>query len=236
MDDVRRGSSVCRHSRSRPLTIAAFAALSTLIFWRAPSSHAAETLPDRLTDKEYWSLIATLSEPNGAFQFENLLSNETDFPDVMSELQRKAPPGGVYLGVGPEQNFTYIAALRPKMAFIVDIRYQNLLEHLMYKALFELSPDRATFVSRLFSRALPAGLSDKSTAAELFDAYQPVPVDSDLFQRNLHDIEDLLIRTHGFSLASDDRESLGNVYAAFRDFGPLMDYNSRGGIPGGRGP
>ena len=32
--------------------------------------------------------------------------------------------GGVYIGVGPEQNFTYIAA-RPEMAFIVDIRREN---------------------------------------------------------------------------------------------------------------
>ena len=61
------------------------------------------------------------------------------------------------MGVGPEQNFTYIAVTRPAIAFIVDIRRGNLDLHLMYKALFELSADRADFVSRLFSRKRPAG-------------------------------------------------------------------------------
>ena len=57
----------------------------------------------------------------------------------------------------PEQNFTYIAALKPKMAFIIDIRRGNLQLHLMYKALFELSSDRADFIFRLFSRKRPEG-------------------------------------------------------------------------------
>ena len=47
---------------------------------------------------------------------------------------------------------TLDVALKPAMAFIVDIRHGNLDVHLMYKALFELSKDRAEFVSRLFSR------------------------------------------------------------------------------------
>ena len=75
--------------------------------------------------------------------------------------RRAARPGGVYLGVGPEQNFTYIAALKPKMVFITDIRRGNLHMHLMYKALFEMSADRAEFVSRLFTKQRPAGLTDE---------------------------------------------------------------------------
>ena len=76
----------------------------------------------------------------------------------------------VYLGVGPEQNFTYIAALKPKMVFIVDIRRGNLHLHLMYKALFELASDRADFIFMLFSRKRPEGLGAKSTANEIFTA------------------------------------------------------------------
>ena len=76
-------------------------------------------------------------------------------PDLVGYLK----PGGVYLGVGPEQNFTYIAALKPKMVFIIDIRRGNLHTQLMYKALFELSNDRADFVSMLFSRKRPDGLT-----------------------------------------------------------------------------
>ena len=71
----------------------------------------------------------------------------------------------MYLGVGPEQNFTYIVALQPKMAFIFDIRRGNMIEHLMYKALFEISTDRADFLSKLFSRPRPAGLDTRVDAA-----------------------------------------------------------------------
>ena len=77
---------------------------------------------------------------------------------VLPEVMRVIRPGGVYLGVAPEQNFTYIAALQPKVAFIFDIRRQNLIELLMYKALFEMAPDRVEFLSRLFSRKAPAAL------------------------------------------------------------------------------
>ena len=104
-----------------------------------------------------------MSEPNGAFTSDNLLSNERVFARLVPELVAKTKPGGVYLGVGPEQNFTYIAAMRPRMAFITDIRRGNLHLQLMYKALFELSADRAEFVSRLFTKPRPAGLTATST-------------------------------------------------------------------------
>src|SRR4030095_8517915 len=97
---------------------------------------AAETLPQSIPDDVFRKLISTLSEPGGDFQSENLLSNETDFPQVMAKLKKTVSPEGVYLGVGPEQNFNYIAAIQPRMAFIIDIRRQNLIEHLLYKALF----------------------------------------------------------------------------------------------------
>jgi hypothetical protein len=204
------------------------------IFFALTPGYAADTLPERLSDDAFWKLIATLSEPEGSFQSENLLSNETDFPRIMAELKGTAASGGVYLGVGPEQNFNYIAALRPKIAFIIDIRRQNLLAHLMYKALFELSPDRASFIARLFSRRQPPELTPDLTAAELFDAYGEVPADQKLFEKNLKEIEARLTRVHGFALSREDRLHLSNVYAAFRDFGPLIDYNSRGGGPSGR--
>ena len=50
--------------------------------------------------------------------------------------------GGAYIGVGPDQNFSYIAQVRPDIAFIVDIRRDNLLLHLLFKALFSLSDTR----------------------------------------------------------------------------------------------
>ena len=162
----------------------------------APAS--AAKLPARLTDAEFWTLIADLSEPNGTFRSENLLSNEARFQFVIPDLVDGIRPGGVYLGVGPEQNFTYIAAVKPAIAFIVDIRRGNLDLHLMYKALFELSGDRADFVSRLFSRKRPVGLRPESTAAQIFSAYAQVEPSEDLYQRNLKDIQRQLASRHAF--------------------------------------
>src|SRR5262249_540540 len=122
------------------------------------AGRAAESLPAQLTDEQFWKLSTELSEPDGNFRSDNLLSNELWFQYIIPELTSVAKSGRVYMGVGPEQNFTYIAALKPKMAFIVDIRRGNLDLHLMYKAIFELSKDRAAFVGLLFSRARPESL------------------------------------------------------------------------------
>jgi len=136
-----------------------------------PDAAARADLPDRLTDQDFWRLTVELSEPNGSFRSDNLLSNELRYPDVLDDLIASASAGDVDLGVGPEQNFHYLAAIRPKMAFVVDVRRGNLQLQLMYKALFELSTDRADFVSRLFTKKRPEGLGPRSTAADLMNAY-----------------------------------------------------------------
>ena len=190
---------------------------------------AADTLPSSLGDDAFWALIERASEPSGAFQSENFLSNETGFQAVIPLLKRTTAPDGVYMGVGPEQNFTYIAAMHPKIAFIVDIRRQNMLEHLIYKSLFEMSADRTEFVSRLFSLKRPAGLNAKSTADELFRAYGAMPVDHDAFAKNLQDIRELLLKKHKFGLTSEDEANLEHVFTVFHDFGPEINYNSGAG-------
>ena len=96
------------------------------------------------------------------------------------------------MGVGPEQNFTYIAALKPAMVFIVDIRRGNLDLQLMYKALFELSADRAEFVARLFARKRPGGLTTDSSAEEIFSAYRSVDRDEAFYNQNLKEMTALL--------------------------------------------
>jgi hypothetical protein len=187
-------------------------------------------LPARLTDQEFWALIGQLSEPGGTFRSDNLLSNEGRFQFVIPDLIEIAKPGGAYMGVGPEQNFTYIAATRPAMAFIVDIRRANLDLHLMYKALFELSGDRADFVSRLFSRKRPAGLRPASTVAEIFSAFLEVDPSDELYTRNLKEMEHHLVARHGFPLTSDDVKGIEHVYNAFFTFGPDIQYSSTEGF------
>src|SRR5262249_48052805 len=133
-------------------------------------SHAADTLPAELSDAAFWKMISDYSEPEGYFQYTVITSNETAYQQVLPQLTKSIAPGGTYLGVGPEQNFTYIAALRSKMAFIVDIRRDMMLEHLMYKAVFEMSADRPDFVANLFSRRRPASLTASSSVESIFDA------------------------------------------------------------------
>src|SRR5215475_13829160 len=101
-----------------------------------PFLPGADTLPASVTDAQFWRMITDFSEKGGTFNFEMYMSNEVTFQEVLPDLVRRVAPGGVYIGVAPEQNFTYIAALQPKMAFIVDIRRENMLEHLIYKSLF----------------------------------------------------------------------------------------------------
>src|SRR5581483_7034685 len=140
-----------------------------------PFARAADTLPSQLSDEEFWKLSSESSEPDGTFRSDNLLSNESYFQFVIPELKETIKPGQVYMGVGPEQNFTYIAAIQPKMVFIVDIRRGNLDLQLMYKALFEMSKNRAEFVSRLFARKQPEGIGPNSTVEEIFTAISRTP-------------------------------------------------------------
>lgn len=189
---------------------------------------AAPELPARLSDQEFWKLTEEISEPDGTFQSDNLLSNELVFARTVPALSSATKPDGVYLGVGPEQNFTYIAAMKPRMAFITDIRRGNLHLQLMYKALFELSADRAEFVSRLFTKKRPAGLTAASTSTELMNAYwEAFSSDEAAFQANLRAVIDQLTVTHAFPLSAGDLDGIANVYRAFYWYGPSMTYSAR---------
>ena len=194
-------------------------------------SRAVETLPTQISDSAFWTMISDFSEEGGYFRYENFLSNELAFQDIIPSLQQITKPGGVYLGVGPEQNFTYLVAIEPKIAFIIDIRRQNMLEHMMYKALFEISADRAEFLSRLFSRKPPLDVKADMSAEALFRAYQSVEPDRQLYKENQQRIKDLLVTQHKFGLTVDDLEKLAYVYSVFFDAGPHLDY-SFGGFGG----
>src|SRR5215469_4187852 len=113
-----------------------------------PPLHAADTLPRELSDEAFWRLISDYSEESGSFRFE-YMSNEQEFQVVIPRLLQNRKPGGVYVGVGPEQNYTYIAALQAEMAFLVHYRRDNKVEHLVYKGGLQVSANRADFLSRL---------------------------------------------------------------------------------------
>src|SRR5262249_51774354 len=150
-----------------------------------------------------------------SFRSDNLVSNETAYQHVIPTLQAQLVPMGAYLGVGPDQNFTYIAALKPPISFIVDIRRQNMLLHMMYKALIELSPTRAEFLSRLFCRTLPASVPLTATPDTLLAAFRDLDPDAVSYERNWQDIKRVLLHDHGFGLDSVDMGGVEYVYRAF---------------------
>jgi len=200
-----------------------------------PSSLVAtDSLPAQLSDQAFWKLVTDFSETGGFFRSDNFVSNETTFQYVIKDL-KKTKPGGVYLGVGPDQNFTYIVAMQPKMAIIFDIRRQNMLQHLMYKALLEISSDRVDFVSRLFSRPRPEGLDVKTIPERIFAKFDTVEPDPKLFAENLKAIKRQLEEKHGFGLSSEDEASMEYVFRAFFAGGPDLTYNGVGGGAGGFG-
>jgi hypothetical protein len=176
-----------------------------------------------ISDSAFWEMITGFSEEGGTFRYENLLSNENSYQRIIPALKRVVR-GDAYIGVGPEQNFTYIAAIEPKISFIVDIRRQNMLELLMYKALFELSNDRVDFVSRLFSRQRPEGLNADSSPEEIFKSYSAEVCIRQLLDHTLHKVTDRLTVRHGFSLTEDDRKTIQHVLETFCSAGPQIDY------------
>jgi hypothetical protein len=203
------------------------AAIALFALWLVVEPRAA-ALPASLSDAEFWSMIENFSEAGGSFASDNIISNEIAFQQVIPEL-RRAQFQDAYIGVGPEQNFTYITALKPRIAFIVDIRRQNLLLHLTYKALVEMSADRADFLSRLFARPRPAGVNGNRTAHGLFEAFAAVPLSDELVDSTLRAIVDHLEDAHKFPLSAEDKRGIEQTYRTLYLGGPKL----RGDFGGG---
>jgi hypothetical protein len=196
---------------------AAFLLLAVGAALAAPRQ-TTENFPARLSDQEFWRLTTDASEPGGYFRsanITNLTSNELWFQYVIPDLVTGTRAGGAYLGVGPEQNYTYIAAVRPKVALIFDIRRGNLDLQLMYKALFELSADRAEFLSLLFSKPKPADLASTVSVSDLFAGFARVEAEEALYRKTRDAIHAQLERVHGFALAPDDIAGVDEVFRAF---------------------
>ncbi len=172
------------------------------------------------TDADFWTLVQEFSEPGEFFRSDNFVSNEVPYQHVIPELSELVGTGSVYLGVGPAQNYTYIAATRPELAFIMDIRSQNMLQHLLDKSVFELSVDRVEFLARLFSRPVPIGLEDASSIDEIIGRFGESTGHPELFAANLEDVLYRLKNYHQFELEPGDRETIEYVYEAFIERGP----------------
>jgi hypothetical protein len=214
----------------RSIILAAMFMLSGLF---TGTSFAQVGLPDQVNDQEFWRIVTEFSEQTGAYTGDNWISNEASIQNVIPPLRQLTKPGGVYLGVGPEQNFTYMWALQSKVGFVIDIRRQNMLTVLLFKALFEMSPDRADFVSHLFSRRRPAGLDANTNVKALMSAYEAAPKEG--LAANTEAVHGIFSK-HGFALSADDRSTVDFVYSIFNRGGPTITAEfaspgSPGGVP-----
>jgi hypothetical protein len=192
---------------------------------------SSETIPA----SEFSRLVRELSEADGFFRSDNFISNETSYLHVVDKMRRLGATGGAYVGVGPDQNFTYIAKIRPQIAFIVDIRRQAMIQHLMFKAIFAVSENRLQFLSRLFSKLLNGGdvPGRDSPVDQILKYVDEAPSTEEVFNSNLAGIRDTIENEFQFPLSERDRSSLSSVYGAFRNENLNIQYRSGSGNWGG---
>jgi hypothetical protein len=177
------------------------------------------------------SQVAALSEPGGYFDTDNLISNERSYLQVLPELERVKVRGGVYIGVGPDQNFSYIAAVRPTLAFIVDIRRDNLLLHLLFKALFGMSRTRVEYLALLLGRPVPPSLDAwRDQPVEKLIAYATTPADAKAVA-GLRSRVDAAIAKMGLPLSRDDLATIDRYHRRFIEGGVWLQFQSFGRAP-----
>jgi hypothetical protein len=175
--------------------------------------------------------IAALSEPDGYFDTDNLISNERSYLQVVAALRRAGVRGGAYIGVGPDTNFSYVAAVQPTVAFIIDVRRDNLLLHLLFKALFSLASTRVEYLGLLLGRPVPAGVDGWRGApverlVSHFDRAAP-PADVATLRQRI----DAAIKRTGVPLSVEDLATIARFHQRFIDAGLELRFNSAGRAP-----
>jgi hypothetical protein len=161
--------------------------------------------------------IATLSEPGGYFDTDDLISNERSYLHVASALRAAGLAGTAYIGVGPDTNFSYIAETRPSIAFIIDIRRDNLLLHLLFKALFAESATRVDFLARLIGRTAPADLGAwrHADVGQIVADLDRAPGADATATRALRGTIETRLKAYGVPLSAADLETIDRFHRTF---------------------
>lgn len=199
-----------------------------------PKPAAASPLPEKLLAAEFSRLIRDFSEAGGEFHSDNLVSNETSYLHIADKLTQLHAPHGAYIGVGPEQNFTYIAKTQPRIVFIIDLRRLAVVQHLLYKAIFQLSPSRAEFLSHLLSTPL---LKSKAPAAnasinDLVQYFSATPAEDKLFAANLAHVRQMIQKDFQVQLTAEEMQGLEYVLRSFKEDGLSIAYQLRNSFRG----
>jgi hypothetical protein len=209
------------------------ASLRSLAVGLALAATLVVAAPRPAQQSTFASQIAALSEPPGYFDTDNLISNEGSYLHVLPDLKRAGVHGGAYIGVGPDQNFTYIAHVRPAVAFIVDVRRDNMLLHLAFKAMFDLARTRIEYLALLFARPVPDNLEGwRSKSIEDLAAYiDGAGAPSASAMAAVRARVDARIRTFGVPLTSQDLQTIDRFHRRFTDEGLGLRFQSLGRAP-----
>ncbi|HUG41659.1 MAG TPA: hypothetical protein VMM12_14315 [Longimicrobiales bacterium] len=179
-------------------------------------------------DTGFAALVAALSEPGRYFDTDNLISNESSYLHVLGDLEARGVEGGAYIGVGPDQNFSYMAAVRPAMAFIVDIRRDNLLQHLWFRALFEASSSRLDYLCLMLVRRCggPSGSLSAAALVARVDRAEPATEPAAVMEAVLR-----RAAAYGVPLDASDRETVRRIHGRFAAAGLDLRFNTHGRTP-----
>jgi hypothetical protein len=210
-------------SYTSPLARVFLAGLLTVFLVSSAATRSASASRDH---KAFAALSARLSEPGGYFDSDNLISNETSYLHVVGKLRELGVAGGVYLGVGPDQSFSYIAKIRPKMAIIIDIRKDNLLQHLLFKALFARSHNRIEYLCTFFGKPLPKTKGwETRSVKDLVEYIDSTASDPKLFENTSRDVRNQ-IQKYGMTLSQSELETITKIQRAFFSAGLDIRYSS----------
>jgi hypothetical protein len=194
-----------------------------------PALRAADTPAEAppLPASQFAALVARISEEGGYFWNENYVSNEASYLHPLSRMRQLGIHGGIYVGVGPNQNFTYIAKLRPRYAFVLDIRRQNLLQHLFFKALFHLARDRRDYLSLLLSIPVrgPFAAKPNCDLEQMVAYFRSVETDGALYDRTRERVHAFLTRAVRVPLSGDDFTTIDKIHRAFYLRGLAIKYD-----------
>jgi hypothetical protein len=185
-----------------------------------------------LSDSAFAALSARISEPGGYFDSDNLISNESSYLHVLGAMRRIGVTGGGYIGVGPDQNFSYIAQVRPRIAFIIDIRRDNLLQHLLFKSLFEMARNRVEYLALLTGRAVPNDIAkwNRRSINDIVEFIEKSPPDADQYETTRAMIR-TKVRRYGIPVSPAELETIGRIHQAFFDAGLDLRFTSIGRPP-----
>ncbi len=222
---MARLSTLVRRAQGTIVAACALTLTLTLALASATPTRAQPVTPAAFSD-----LVERLSEPGGDFGGDNLISNEQSYLRVLPALRKAGTQGGVYVGVGPDQNFSYIAQVKPEIAYLVDLRRDNLLLLLLFKALFAEAPTRVGYVCLLTGRPTPvkpeswADAPIEKIIAHIDGAAALPTAEQEKLRRRLETV----MKGFGVPLSESDLATVAKFHAQFVDDGLSLAFQVRG--------